>query len=215
VSTRTSRPKTSSERPRGLIRSVRGFTITELLIVVALITMIMFLAIPSLTGQTRLALNASARELATVIKESYNSAVMTGRVHRVVYDLAARQYWVESGPNTVLLDTAESKEKEERRRRLFDKKEAPAAFALDRTVTSRKKSLPTGVEFEDVFTEASGEPVTEGKAYTHMFPHGITEQTIIHLKNSSKQQISLVVSALVGRTRMLDGHATREEAYGK
>jgi prepilin-type N-terminal cleavage/methylation domain-containing protein len=196
-------------------KSSRGFTLIELLVVVALIGLISIFALPSVTNFFKLSLNSTTREMASLVKEAYNSTVMTGKVHRLVYDLKENQFWVESGPGTILLDTNESREAEKRRKRFAQTNEQPepTAFALERSVTRKKLSLPRGVTFEDVLTEQSPEPITEGAAYTHFFPHGITEQTLIHLKDSSGHHISLIISPLIGRTRLVERYIKPEEAY--
>lgn len=190
----------------------RGFTLVELLVVVALIALVTVLALPGVSSYFKVSLNSATRELASVIKESYNSAVMTGNVHRLVYDLKKNEYWVEVGPPTVLLDTAESAEREERRKRFrkASEKEPPSGFSIAKGVTRKKQPLPRGVQFEDIITQQSKDPIKEGTAYTHFFPHGLTERTIIHLKDQSNHQISLVISSLIGRTKLIGRYVTQE-----
>ncbi len=92
-----------------------------------------------------------------------------------------------SRPPTVLLDTKESREREERKKRLAsDRTRRPGLrpSRWTRASPARRSRLPTGVTFEDIMTQQSPEPVTEGMAYTHFFPHGMIEQTMIHLKDS-------------------------------
>ncbi|MCM2324122.1 MAG: hypothetical protein NDJ90_12750, partial [Oligoflexia bacterium] len=165
-------------------------------------------------------INSATRELASLTKETYNSALVTGKVHRLVYDLKNGQYWVESGPSNLLLETEASLEKEERRKRLSTKtseeQARPAsAFALEKSITRKKLSLPTGVKFEDIVTQQSPDPVTEGTAYTHFFPHGLTEQTIIHLADQGKHRYSLAISPLIGRTDLYERYATAAEIFEK
>jgi prepilin-type N-terminal cleavage/methylation domain-containing protein len=199
-------------------RSTDGFSLVELLVVVALIGLISVISLPNVTSYFKLSLNSAAREMAGVFKESYNSSVMTGRVFRIVYDLKNQQYWAESGPNTILLDTSDTKEREERRKRFTrdsDKKEQPVGFQLDKGVTRGKVSLPRGVEFRDVTSEQSKEPVTSGLTYTHFFPHGLTEQTIIHLKDTQNHNVSLVISTIAGRTKLIERYIDAREAFGE
>ena len=195
----------------------RGFTLVELLVVVAIIGLITAFALPTVSSVFKMSLNKTAREVASIVKETYNSAVITGRVHRIAYDLEKGDYWVESGPNTVLLDTSESLEKEKRRKRFAKESDQgpPSEFGLEKSVTRKKLSLPSGVKFEDVVTEQSFDPIVKGTAYTHFFPHGITEQTLIHLVDSENHHISLSVSMLVGQTKLIEGHATEEEIFGR
>jgi prepilin-type N-terminal cleavage/methylation domain-containing protein len=209
--------KPAAARARGPSGDSRGFTLIELLVVVVLIALISLFAIPSISSYFQVSLNSAARDLATTIKEAYNSTVVTGRVYRVVYDLKEGKYWVESGPPTMLLDTAESREKEERKRRYSMSTDKPAAnpFSLDRTITRDKIALPRGVTFEDVVTQQSPDPITEGAAYTHFFPHGLTEQTIIHLRDTSSHRHSLVISPVVGRTDLYQRYVTSKEIFDK
>jgi general secretion pathway protein H len=195
----------------------RGFTLIELLIVVMLIAIVSVVVLPQVSSFFKISLNSTVRRLASVVKETYNSAVITGKVHRIVYDFKERSYWVESGPATLLLDTTESKEREQRRKRFAkDSDEPPPSnFKLERAVTRKKVELPRGVNFAEVYSEQSPDPIREGLAYTHFFPHGLTEQTLIHLQDSSNHKVSLVINPISGRSRLMDGHVTREEAYGQ
>jgi prepilin-type N-terminal cleavage/methylation domain-containing protein len=194
-----------------------GFTLIELLVVIALIGLITFVTLPSIQSAFQVSLNSATRELASAIKEAYNSAMITGKVYRIAFDLKDGQFWVESGPATALLDTAESIEKKKRKERFtfFKDKDSPppSEFSLDKDITRKKKELPRGVKFSDILTEQSREPVVEGTAYTHIFPSGITERTLIHLEDLQKHRISLVVETLTGKTRLLDGHVEEKEAF--
>ncbi len=198
-----------------------GLTLIELVIVISLIALIFSIAIPSLNSVFKVSMNAATREMATVIKQAYNSAMVTRKVHRIAFDLKEGKYWVESGPATLLLDTAESKEREERRRRFQIRSEeeeqaaaaSQSAFSQEKAVSRGKSSLPNGVSFEDVIPEGAEEPIREGMAYLHIFPHGLAEQAIIHLKDKSNHHVTLVVQPVVGKTKSFGRYLTGKEAY--
>ncbi|NDD91144.1 prepilin-type N-terminal cleavage/methylation domain-containing protein [bacterium] len=196
-----------------------GFTLIELLVVIALIGLIVLVALPTVSSMFQVSLGSASRELATTIKEAYNSAMITGKVHRVAYDLKENQYWAESGPSSALLETEASREKQEQRKKFKffeeEKEKDSSPFSLDKAITRNKKSLPRGVEFEDVMTEKSNEPLRQGIAYTHIFPSGITEKTLIHLKDTQKHQITLVIETITGKTRMLNGYLSEKEISGE
>ncbi len=198
-------------------RFENGFTLVELLVVVALIGMMGLVAIPSVSNVFKVSLNSATRDLATKIRESYNAAAMTKRVHRLVFDFKTQQYWVEIGPPSLLLETEDSRKKHERALRFGNKdaeeeeKKKSGAFTLARPVNRKPTDLPRGVEFEDVITEQSPDPITDGRAYTHFFPHGMTEKTMIHLKDNASHRATLVIPTLVGRTKVFDHHVTKEE----
>jgi prepilin-type N-terminal cleavage/methylation domain-containing protein len=198
-------------------RESSGFTLIEMMVVMAIIALMAAMAIPSISSYFNVSLSATGREIAGTVKETYNATVVTGQVHRIVYDLKEGQYWVESGPPTVMLDTEASKKREERKKRLAISDDKPkddtGGWAMDKSVTRKKQSLPTGVKFEDVKTAQSDDPITEGKAYTHFFPHGLIESTIVHLMDTSKHHVSLVFQPIIGKTDMYDHYVNEKEAY--
>jgi hypothetical protein len=176
------------------------------------------MVIPSVSSYFQVSLNSATRDIASIVKESYNSTVLTGRVYRVAYDFKKAQYWSESGPPNVLLDTEASKKKAEDRARHSKPDENPgdtSSFTMDKTITRKKIDLPRGVTYEDVLTEQSKDPIKDGMAYTHFFPQGMTEQTIIHLVDGSNHHVSLVISPLVGKSDVYDRYVTSEEVFGK
>lgn len=195
----------------------KGFTLIEVLIVVALIALISAIALPGISSYYQVSINSATRELASAVKEAYHSTVVTGRVHRIAYDLAKNEYWVESGPDTVLLDTKETQERDSRRKRFSfsTEKEKPSPFQMEKSITRKKQSLPIGVSFEDVVTQQAADPMKTGIVFTHFFPQGMTEQTLIHLKDSSQHQVSLVISSLVGRTDLYGRYIDAKEAFSK
>jgi prepilin-type N-terminal cleavage/methylation domain-containing protein len=223
TSRRTTPPKTlntMSFMMRDQRENKSGFTLIELMVVVALIALISVIALPSINSYFQFSLNSATRELASTIREAYDATLMTGKLHRIVYDLKDGQYWVEVGPNTAVLETKESREREERRLRLHFGKapETKSAFMLDASVTKKKKSLPRGVTFEDVVTEQDDQPQTKettAHAYTHFFPNGLTEQTIIHLLDNSKHHTSLCITPLLGRTDVYDNYKKPGDVFGK
>jgi prepilin-type N-terminal cleavage/methylation domain-containing protein len=194
-----------------------GFTLLEVIVVVALVALLSVFTLPQISAVFKVSLRTSAREIASHTKEAYNAAVMTGRVHRMVWDLEKDEYWVESGPTDLTLDTEESKELEERRKRFGkDKDEKPNnPFTQDKIITRKKVPLPRGVEFVDIESEKDKAPITEGIAYTHFFPHGMSEQTLIHLRDTSDHKVTLHVAPILGRTRMIEGSASLKEVMSE
>jgi type II secretion system protein H len=198
-----------------------GFTLIELMVVVAIIALVSGLVMPSINSMFKVSLNSTARNLANTIKETYNSTVVTGNVHRIVYDFKAKQFWVEVGPSTALLESKESKERDAKRRSIIKEKDKDknedknGGFLLARSVTRKKQNLPAGVEFEDILTQQSPDPAVDGTAFTHFFPNGLAEQTIVRIKDSSDHHASLVISPLLGRTDVYDRYLKPEEAFPK
>ena len=203
---RISRLRTSATK------APKGFTLIEMLVVVALAGLLGAVALPAISNVFRVQIDTALRHLAYLAKETYNSTMLTGRIHRIVYDLKENQYWVESAPAGTLMHTEASREKEEDRIRRSKKEIPKSPFEMDPTVTPKKVTLPRGVKFEDIKTEEFKEPIKEGLAYTHFFPRGVTERTIVHLKDSADHKISLIFSVLTGKTRLVREYVEEKDA---
>ena len=67
-------------------RESRGFTLVELSITIALIAMIAMVAVPAVTNASRYDLRKQALSLSTLIRQTYEEAILTGDVHRLVFD---------------------------------------------------------------------------------------------------------------------------------
>lgn len=67
-------------------RYSRGFTLVELSITIALIAMIAMVAIPSVTNASRYDLRKQGLSLSTLIRQVYEEAILSGDVHRLVFD---------------------------------------------------------------------------------------------------------------------------------
>jgi len=169
--------------------------------------MLTLFALPSVTSAFRISLQSSGREIASRSREAYNAAVLSGRTHRLAFDLKNHRYWVESGPTGFLLDTAETLDRESRRKRFGrtkgDDKPPPTKFQLAGSITRKEITLPRGVVFEDVMTEQSKDPIVSGMAYAHIFPHGLSESALVHLKDQDQHQMTLILDAVGGRARAI------------
>ncbi len=201
------------------MRKESGFTLIELMIVVVILGFAAMIVVPSISNTFRFSVKSASADLATLIKDTVNSAQITGKIHRVAYDLKEQKYWVEFTGEEALLQNDESKEYDKNRPKSFfsknddDEKKKNGGFIIAKSLTSKKRSLPIGVTFKDVLTEQSDELITTGIAYTHVFPHGITEQSLIHLIDTGKNEESLMVSNLLGRCRLEHHYVDAKEAF--
>ena len=96
-----------------------------------------------------------------------------------------------------------------------EEKKKNGGFHQESSLTRKKKTLPIGVKFKDVYTEQSPDPITEGLAYTHIFPQGITEKSLVHLQDTGKNEVSLVVSNLLGRCAVEGRYIEAKEVFLK
>ena len=154
-----------------------------------------------------------------MIKDASNQAQITGKVHRIAYDLKNQQYWVESTSENTLLKSDESikKEKEQSRSLFFkeDDTKKNGGFRQENLLTKKKRTLAVGVTFTDVYTEQSEDPIKDGMAYTHIFPQGMSEKSLVHLEDTSNNKITLEVSNLLGRCSVEGSYIDAKEYFKK
>ncbi|HEX7928484.1 MAG TPA: prepilin-type N-terminal cleavage/methylation domain-containing protein, partial [bacterium] len=72
-----------------------GFTLIELMLVLSLLAMVMFLALPAFQAVLQGTVDKEVGRLTGVIRMLRNEAVLTRKPFRLVIDLKERQYWVE------------------------------------------------------------------------------------------------------------------------
>lgn len=203
------------------LKNLSGFTLVELLIVIAIIGLVGGMSLPSISGVFKISLSSSTREIASLIKEAYNTTMMTKKVHRIVFDLKTGEYWMEMGPAQYLMDTESSKAREKRlsfgklsTEKEADEKKKNDQFVIVKGIQRGKKTLSRGVSFSDVTTEQNiKEPITEGKATVLFFPNGIIEQALIHLEDNSNHKSTLIIQPMVGRTKVVDRFLSKEEVF--
>lgn len=158
------------------------------------------LALPRLRSNLNLNLKKQARVLSGTIQFLYNQAVVKNRIYRLHYDLNQQQYWIESSTDIVLFKTAEGVERD----RKMGKETPTAKFEVDKSVIKKPVQLEKKIRFKEVHTQARKNPITEGHAYTHFFPHGYAERSQIKLQSDTGKVFTIVVHPLTGRAKVYD-----------
>ena len=77
-------------------RRARGFTLVEILLVLAIIGMVMALGLPAIQRVTYQRVNSTTRKFVGLIRTIRNDAVLLNNIYRLVIDLDRKLYWVES-----------------------------------------------------------------------------------------------------------------------
>ena len=60
-------------------------------------------------------------------------------------------------------------------------------------------NLGDDVQLTDVWVQGMSEPATKGKVYLHFFPHGYTQDALIHLEDEDGHVFTVKVHALTGK----------------
>lgn len=189
--------------------SRKGFTLIEIMIVLAIISAVMLVAAPRLSKKNT-NIKTIAREFLVLSKEVRNKARLSNSTYRIVINMEPENesYWVEkaNGPRPVDTEAAE-KEKEAK-----DKEDqTPPAFQIDKSVMRKQKSLPSGLRFASVESINMQAPVTSGVAYIHFFPEGFVEASALQITDGNNLTWTLVFNPLTGQADIVEKAATLKD----
>ncbi|MBN1114384.1 MAG: prepilin-type N-terminal cleavage/methylation domain-containing protein [Oligoflexia bacterium] len=160
-----------------------GFTLLELVIVLAIIGMVVGIGIPQIKRVFRTNLKTASVQIAGMIKFAYDSAVIKHRIHRIVFDFDKGVYFLEISESDVLIaiDEEEEREEDEDGEADEEKKVQRKGFARADGEMGRTLVLPSGIMFDSVENLNTKKKITEGVANLYFFPQGYTESLIIRL----------------------------------
>jgi len=191
-------------------RHEHGFTLIEIVVVLLLIALVFSLVVPQFRARTDADLKRSSIRLAATIEHVFYQSVFRRETYRLQYDLASGRYWLDrfidpaaraTGPAAPTADSGEVADRDQQEEALAGLEGKPH-YVRDRTVLPEAVRLPEGVRITDVTTQYL-DTITEGKAFTHFFPDGYAEPTVIHLADRGLREYTLIVSPLSGKVTVI------------
>ncbi|VAX17039.1 hypothetical protein MNBD_NITROSPINAE02-1582 [hydrothermal vent metagenome] len=161
-------------------RDRAGFTLVELLIVMALIGVLAGVAIPRLPDVTASRLKSQARRIAGTFTYLYQRAAATQVVLRLTLDMDSNEYYVS------ILNTDNR----------FEEIELPFA---------KRTKLPSQIKISETYTTRQGK-AKKGNAMIHFFPGGQTELAVVHMTDNNKNEMTLITNPLTGKVNISAGY---------
>ena len=163
----------------GNLNKESGFTLIEMTIVVLLLGLFAALVVPRLPGVGADGLKSSTRRIAGTVKYFFNEAALSGRPHRLEYNLDAGTFAV---------------------RRI----EADGEV-VELSGTGREQRLKGNVRFKDITIPGRG-AFSQGEAATEIQPVGWMEETVVHLEEEDGRTLTLRIMPYTGTTEVFDGY---------
>lgn len=160
-----------------------GFTLLELSLILLILGVLFTLFVPRLRNVADVRLVSAAERLAATARYLFAEAAFTGQLYRLHYNLDKRTYWV-----TVLGRVQDSLE-----------------FVQDPAPLSRRVIFPPDVTFANVITPSLG-TIAAGEVFTHFYPQGYADPTVIHLRNQRGRFSTVIIPPLTGEARVYDGY---------
>jgi prepilin-type N-terminal cleavage/methylation domain-containing protein len=158
-----------------------GFTLIELGVVVVLLALFAVFTIPLFSATGTSDLGYSARRLGGTIKYLFNESALTGREHRLIYNLDHGTY----------------------RARIVE----VDGEIVDLPGLGKEASLAGDVSFRDVQLPGRG-TFTSGEVTVRIYPSGWVEETGVHFESGSGDVLTLHVMPLTGTSEIFEGYKT-------
>jgi len=191
----------------------RGFTLIELMVVIAVVAVISAAALPALRGVSGANAKQAAGELAGSLRYLFDTAALRHTTCRLALDVENHAFWPECAPRAVTLARQDepsrvSRELEERfpderdpdRRRLM----AQTRFGAFEDRLAPRRVLPGSTTFGPIRVEGRSQAIEEGVAYVHFFPGGQAQRAFIPVVDGDLV-FTVVLEPFTGRARVVAG----------
>ena len=184
--TSTVAPWNDGERPADCLRVRRqdGFTLIELGLVLLIIAIVVALVVPRFRDQSHVQLIEQTRKLAATFRFLQDEAVLNGRVYRLNFDLDQQRYFVTSA----------------------EEGDDMTAFQQESGILAHGSAMPSNLQIADVDVPAAGGKLFQGVAFTHFYPDGYVDPTVVHLDNGQEVYTLYVPQPLTGRAYVASGY---------
>lgn len=189
-------------------KHLAGFTLLELMVVVTLVAGLMAVAIPTIRSLGGLDLKNEVIKIAGLSSEVYALAAISGKTHRIVFDMDNQQYWVEEKvgdageiqPELGYEDLFKSKTEKKDENNPGDKF-APS-FKEAEGYKDTKTTLHKNLVIHGVWTEDMTEVSRSGKAALYFFAGGYTQASFVSVAIKGEEQETSMYVALNPLTAM-------------
>lgn len=161
----------------------RGFTLIELGLVILILGILLGVVVPRFQDRSHAELVSHTRRLAVTFRFLRHQAILDGRTYRLVYDLDTHRYW------SAVADESEDE---------------PPSIARGGPL-SREVALPDPVGFSDIVFPLTAGKLLEGVGWTHFYPDGYVDLTVLHLDNG-EEAYTLRVEPLTGNVYVTAGY---------
>ena len=203
----------------------KGFTLIEVMIVLALIAILSSIAMPSLRGfaaSTRL--KSTAHAIRDMLSFARDMAITEQAAHLVVFDLTANRYWLASRETFNLGDpatplTASPPSLQPVQQPTVDQ----GTTALQRIAPSRTNAIlgipqtpGHNVSLARMITNHNFQTIEidTGVDYIYFSPTGSSEDTVLYIQDQRGKVMSITVENAMGRVRIQNINAQQLAVLG-
>lgn len=188
------------------IRSEDGFSLVEVMIVIALVALISAVAIPSLSNVLRSSRDEFPRHLALSLREARDRAMLQHKLIRLRLDFEGQQYWFEEAPGNYLKPAPVASRALSERDQEAQKKQEGEAFRQVTELAKEKQKLPKGLRIAEVISPRQREPIREGIADIFFYDNGNADGATIHFEDDEKIKSAIRLHPITGQSKYMMGY---------
>lgn len=195
--------------PISIVRN-KGFTLLEIMIVIALIALVTALMAPGFTGVFRTSNESFTRQVSLLLRDARDRALLNDKLIRLRLDFDKQEFWLEEAPSSYLVPKSEERAKDRFAKEDSDKKDE-SAFRMLSELTKEKRSLPKGLKLVELISPRHKDPIKEGTSDVFFFPNGNADGAVLHFETEDKTQQSLIIHPITGQSKVKPGFVTQED----
>lgn len=195
------------------MRRALGFSLLELMVVVVLLAGLLTIVIPTINSLQSLDLKNEIVKLAGLSSEVYALAALSGKTHRIVFNLDEQTYWVEQKSGDAGEISPELGYEELMKMRVEETVRDQRSEGADRFIPKFKKvegrigeklELAKNVVFHGLWAESMDDVVRTGQAFIYFFSEGYTQSCFVSLaiKGEEDSAMYLALSPLTGSAKI-------------
>jgi type II secretion system protein H len=182
----------------------KGFSLVEILIVLALVGLVSAITVPTLTSVFRASIDSFVRQTAVLLREARDRALLRDRLLRLRIDLDKQEFWLEEAPGNFLLAKPNVRSKSEKEEEKAKEKDQEA-FRLVKELTKDKKSVPRGMKITEISSPRLSVPAKEGTVDIYFFSNGSADGATLTFTSDEGVVQRLMLHPVTGMSRLLQG----------
>jgi prepilin-type N-terminal cleavage/methylation domain-containing protein len=176
-----------------------GFTLIEVMLVIALLAYLTTAVMPDITSIFRVGVKSSVRRYTSLVRFAYDEAMLTGKVHRIVINLDNQTWKLERAQDGMLpID----KEKAGISMQGFHTEDRVNPEPTYKTIGAKVvEKIPTGTKVLGVKSWRKGKDlVTKGEIAIYAFPSGLIDESSIEISEEGQEKLQKFIISTAGLT---------------
>ena len=187
----------------------KGFTLIEILITVALVSLVMFAAVVSLNGAFRVSFDNFSRKLAINLREARDRAYLNNRLVRLRVDLDKQQYVFEEAPPNFLVPKSSDQSLSQREKEDKEKAEE-GIFQILKQINKDAEKMPRGIKLVEIILPRQRDPFKEGTVDVFFYNNGSADGAVFHFEDDDHDKQSLILHPVTGQSKVRPGFVNAE-----